>query len=260
MLKHPTYDKLCAMKLTGMADALDEQAASHACQEMTFEERLGLLVDREMTERTNRQIAVRLKISKLRQSASIEDIDFRHARGLDRPLLMALSACSWIGRHDNCLITGPTGVGKTYLACALASKACREGHRVTYERTSRLLEALAVARVDATYARRLAAIARYDLLVLDDWGIAPFTIEQCRDLLEVFEDRYDRRSTLVTSQLPVEDWHKLLPDPTLADATLDRLVHNAHRIALTGESMRKNRAEMPSAEPEQENTRRTKNS
>jgi len=229
------------MKLTGMAVALEEQVSSNACQDMTFEERLGLLVDREMTERTNRQIAIRLRLSKLRQSACIEDVDFRHARSLDRPLLMELSGCAWIGRHDNCLMTGPTGVGKTFLACALANKACREGYKVLYERTSRLLEALAVAHADGTYSRRLAAIARYDLLVLDDWGLAPLTLEQCRDLLEVFEDRYDRRSTLVTSQLPVQDWHKLLPDPTLADAALDRLVHNSHRIELTGDSMRKTR-------------------
>jgi DNA replication protein DnaC len=232
------------MKLTGMAAALTEQSASHACQDMTFDERLGLLVDREMTERTNRQIAIRLKLSKLRQSASMEDVDFRHSRGLDRSLLMALSDCSWVSRHDNCLLTGPTGVGKTYIACALASKACREGFKVTYERTSRLLESLAVARAEGSYARRLSAIARYDLLVLDDWGLAPLTLEQCRDLLEVFEDRYDRRSTLVTSQLPVESWHQLLPDPTLADAVLDRLVHNAHRVALSGDSMRRDKASL----------------
>jgi DNA replication protein DnaC len=241
MLKHPTYDKLFAMKLTGMAAALQEQSASHSAQEMTFEERLGLLVDREMTERTNRLIAIRLRISKLRQSACVEDIDFRHTRGLDRSLVMSLSSCDWIRRHDNCLLTGPTGVGKTFLACALANKACREGCKVTYERTSRLLESLAMARADGSYARKLAGIARYDLLVLDDWGLAALTLEQCRDLLEVFEDRYDRRSTLVTSQVPVADWHKLMPDPTLADAVLDRLVHNAHRVALTGESMRKTR-------------------
>lgn len=239
MLKHPTYEKLCAMKLTGMAAAFTQQQASHACQDMTFEERFGLLVDREMTDRTNRQIAMRLRLSKLRQNAAIEDVDFRHSRGLDKSLLMTLSDCSWIKRHDNCLLTGPTGVGKTYLACALASKACREGINVTYERTSRLLEALAVARAEGKYARRLAAIARYDLLVLDDWGLAPLTLEQSRDILEVFEDRYDRRSTLVTSQLPVSDWHRLLPDPTIADAALDRLVHNAYRIELSGESMRK---------------------
>lgn len=244
MLKHPIYDNLRAMKLTGMADALEEQANSGGCQDLTFEERLGLLVDREMTQRTNRQVAIRLRLSKLRQSVCVEDIDFRHARGLNRSVVMELTSCAWIGRHDNCLITGPTGVGKTFVACALANKACREGYKVLYERTSRVLETLAVAHVDGTFRRKLAAIAKYDLLVLDDWGLAPLTLEQCRDLLEIFEDRYDRRSTMVTSQLPVLDWHKLLPDPTLADAALDRIVHNSHRIALTGESMRKIRPQM----------------
>lgn len=239
MLKHPTYDKLRAMKLTGMASALEEQVQSNSCQDMTFEERIGLLVDREMTERTNKQIAIRLRLSKLRQSSCVEDIDFRQARNLDRSLFMELTGCAWITRHDNCLITGPTGVGKTFLSCALANKVCREGYKVTYERTSRLLESVAVARAEGKFARRLSAIAKYDLLILDDWGLAPLTLEQTRDLLEIFEDRYDRRSTLMTSQLPVQDWHKLLPDPTLADAILDRLVHNAHRIDLTGDSMRR---------------------
>jgi DNA replication protein DnaC len=236
------------MKLHGMATALDDQASSSLCHEMTFEERLGLLVDREMTERTNRQVAIRLKISKLRQSACIEDIDFRQARNLDRSQLMSLSSCSWIRLHENCLITGPTGVGKTFLACALAGKACREGYKVTYERTSRLLESLAVARVEGRYARRLDAIARYDLLVLDDWGLAPLTLEQCRDLLEIFEDRYDRRSTIVASQLPVQDWHRLLPDPTIADAALDRLLHNSHRIGVAGESLRKTKGRITQGE------------
>jgi DNA replication protein DnaC len=239
MLKHPTYDKLLAMKLTGMAAALDQQDQSHECRDMTFEERLGLLVDTEMIERTNRQIAIRLKIAKLRQDVSIEDIDYQHPRGLDRAQMMSLITCGWIKRRDNCVVTGPTGAGKTYLACALANKACRDGYTVTYERVPRLFAKLAIAHADGSFARKLTAIARYDLLVLDDWGLAPLTLDAARDLLEILEDRYGRRSTMVATQIPIGEWHKLIPDPTLADATMDRLVHNAHRLELTGESMRK---------------------
>ena len=242
MLTHPTREKLVAMKLTGMATALEEQANMSACDQMTFEERLGLLVDREMTERSNRHLSVRLKRARLRQSAVAEDIDFKHARGLDRSMVMALLACNWIRQHNNCLVTGPTGAGKSYLACALANKACREGVRVLYVRAPRLFSELVIARADGSYGRKLQNLARIDLLVLDDWGVAPLSPENARDLLEILDDRYQCRSTLVSAQAPVDTWHHLIGDPTLADAALDRLVHNAHRIQLTGESVRKTRA------------------
>lgn len=242
MLNHPTQDKLIALKLLGMAQALEEQRRLPDCDSLSFEERLGLLVDREMTARDNRYLAQRLKRARLRQSAVAEDIDFRQRRGLDRSLVQALLSCDWIRRHDNCLVTGPTGVGKSYLACALANQACRMGWRVLYTRTSRLFSELAIARADGSFARRLMALARVDLLVLDDWGLAALAPDQARDLLEILEDRYDRKSTLIASQIPVENWHATILDPTLADAALDRLVHNAHRLNLDGESMRKTRA------------------
>lgn len=244
MLLHPTLDKLRALRLCGMARALEEQIHLPDCQSLPFEERLGLLVDRETTERDNRKLAARLGKAHLRQQAAIEDVDFRKPRGLDRSLLLSLSSCQWIHERQNCLITGPTGVGKTYLACALAQKACREGLSAHYVRLTRLTDDLAIARADGTYRRRLASLARYDLLVLDDWGLAPMNDAGRRDLLEILDDRYDRRATLVASQLPVENWHQALADPTLADAILDRLIHNAHRIPLHGESMRKQRAEV----------------
>jgi DNA replication protein DnaC len=242
MLEHPTLDKLAALKLTGMLQALQEQRQISEYSELSFEERLGLLVDREVLLRQNRQIATRMKKAGLRQEAAVEDIDFRHPRDLDRSVMLSLAACQWIRNRRNCLITGPTGVGKTFLACALAQKSCREGFSSRYVRVSRLLGEFTAARLEGGYPRKLGQLAQVDLLVLDDWGVAPFTDENRRDLLEILDDRYDRRSTLVTSQIPVEGWHAYLADPTLADAILDRLVHNAHRLTLTGESIRRVKA------------------
>lgn len=198
-------------------------------------------MDRELTERENRRLATLLKKAKFRQAASVEDIDYRHPRGLDRAVMLALSSCRWIAEHHNCLITGPTGAGKSYLACALGQKACREGYSVQYFRVPRLLRELAIARGDGRYLKLLAGFAKTDVLILDDWGTDRLTDEQRHDLFEILEDRYDRRSTLVAAQLPVKHWHEAIGDPTLADAILDRLIHNAHKIALKGESMRKKR-------------------
>ncbi|MFW6087711.1 MAG: IS21-like element helper ATPase IstB [Myxococcota bacterium] len=240
MLSHPTLDKLHELKLTGMARALEEQLQTRGpYAEMSFEERLGLLVDREELDRTDRRLKHRLRRAKLRQAASVEDLDFRHPRGLDRRLLASLIGCGWIAEHRNLLVTGPTGTGKTYIACALAHKACREGYTALYVRCSTLLRELELARVDGSYGKRLNRLAKIDVLVLDDWGLVPIAEAQRRDLYEILEDRTGLRSTIVTSQYPVDTWHELLGEPTLADAILDRLVHGAHRIALSGDSMRK---------------------
>lgn len=251
MLTHPTLEKLEALRLFGMLTALNEQRQMPECTQLCFEERLGLLVDRETTARADRRLALRLKQARLRQSAAPEDVDLRHPRGIDRAQFAALVSCKWIKDRDNLLLTGPTGVGKSYLACALAQKACREGYSVLYTRTNRLLQELAIAKADGTYNRRLAALARQDLLVMDDWGMAPLGDGQRRDLLEILDDRYDRHSTLIAAQLPVENWHEHIQDPTLADAILDRLIHNAHKIALKGESMRKQRPAGTTTLPEE---------
>ena len=239
MLEHPTLDKLAALKLRGMLEALQEQRQMSEYSNLTFEERLGMLVDREAIVRQNKLIAGRMRRAALRQEVAVEDIDFRHPRGLDRSVVLSLATCQWVRGRRNCLITGPTGVGKSYLACALAQKACREGFSARYARLSRLLADLITARHDGSYYAKLGALAHVDLLILDDWGVTPLTDDNRRDLLELLDDRYDRRSTLVTSQIPVEKWHEYIANPTLADAILDRLVHNAHRLALSGESMRR---------------------
>jgi DNA replication protein DnaC len=246
VLEHPTLDKLTALRLTGMLAALQEQMSLREYQHLSFEERLGLLVDREIADRDNRRLANRLKQARLRQNnAAIEDVDFRQPRGLDRSVVLALATCDWLRKRRNCLITGPTGVGKSFLACALGNKACREGFTVRYVRMHRMLGELMAARLDGSYHYRLKEIAKLDLLVIDDWAVAPLVDDNRRDLLEILEDRYDTKSTLVTSQLPVDRWHEYLADPTIADAILDRLVHNSHRVALTGDSMRRLRADVP---------------
>lgn len=244
MLNHPTLDKLHELRFTGMARALTEQMALPDIDELSFEERLGLLVDREVTEREDRRLQTRLRQAKLKQNACIEDIDFKQSRGLDKSLILDLAQCQWIKQHLNLLITGPTGVGKTWVACALAQKACREGFTSLYLRLPRLLQELPIAKGDGTYTRLLTRLAKVDALILDDWGLSKLTAEQRRDLLEILEDRHDARSTIVTSQLPLDKWHHIIGDPTLADAILDRLVHNAYKINLKGESMRKNKSKL----------------
>jgi DNA replication protein DnaC len=239
MLNHPTLEKLAALKLGGMLKALEEQMQMSEATALSFEERLGLLVDREWIERENRRLSGRLAKARLRQAAALEDVDWRTPRGLDKSVVLALGSCQWIAQHQNCLITGPTGVGKSWLACALGHKACREGYSVLYLRLTRLWRELAVARGDGRYLKLLAGLSRMDLIILDDLGTEALGEAERHDLLEILEDRYERRSTLVTSQLPVGHWHQTIGDPTLADAILDRLVHNAHKLALKGESMRK---------------------
>jgi DNA replication protein DnaC len=222
-----------------MAKALAEQAQTPEILNLTFEDRLGLLVDREVAERHNRQTSGRLRRARLKQTAVAEDIDYRHPRGLDRTLLWRLLAGDWVRAHQNVLITGPTGVGKTYLACALADAACRQGFTALYQRLPRLFEELTIARADGRLLKLMATLAKVDVLILDDWGLAILDGERRRDLLEILDERYQTRSTLVTSQLPVAHWHDALGDPTLADAILDRPVHQAHALALAGESLRK---------------------
>jgi DNA replication protein DnaC len=239
MLTQVTIDKLRELKLFGMVKGLEEQMQLPDIHELDFSERLGLLTDREMTDRQNRRAKTRLRAAKLRQPACLEDVDYRQPRGLDKSLLVSLASCQWITSHRNIFITGPTGVGKTYLACALAQKACREGYTVLYRRLSRLLMEIALAKGDGSYHKLMDKLARTALLVIDDWGLSELTGEQKRDLLEIIEDRQGLQATIITSQLPLENWHDFIADGTLADAILDRLVHNAYKIKMKGESMRK---------------------
>lgn len=249
MLNHPTLEKLQTLRLSGMYKALIEQMNMPDIEHLSFEERLGLLADREITEREDRRLKTRLRQAKLKHNACIEDIDYRAPRGLDKALMLQLSACRWVHEGLNLIINGPTGVGKTWIACAMAQKACREGYTALYLRLPRLFEELSLAHGDGRFPKLMAAFAKIDLIILDDWGLAKLTAEQRRDLLELLDDRHGNRSTLVTSQLPVDHWHETIGDPTLADAILDRLIHNAYRINLKGESMRKRNAKLTATTP-----------
>jgi DNA replication protein DnaC len=222
-----------------MAKALREQLPLPEITALSFEERLGLLGDRELTERDARRLTTRWRQAQLRQTACCEDLDSRHPRGLDKALLTSLATCQWVRDHRTVLITGPTGVGKTWIACALGHQACRDGWTTLYLRLPRLLHDLLLAKGDGRYPKRMTPLAKTEVLILDDWGLAALSDENRRDLLELLADRPERRATLVTSQLPVEHWHEALGDPTLADAILDRLVHNAYKIAWHGDSLRK---------------------
>lgn len=239
MLIHPTLDQLRQLRLTGMLSALEEQLNCPDLHSLSFEERLGLMVDRELTERHNRRLQIRLKQAGFQQPAVWEDIDLKSPRGLDKALLLHLAGCQWIDQHLNCLITGPTGAGKSWIATALAHKACRQGYSARYLRLPRLLQQLLSAKGDGSYPKLLKQLAQFDVLLIDDWGLTPLDANAQRDLLEVFEDRFNLKSTILTSQLPVSHWHDYLGDATLADAILDRLVHNAYKIELRGDSMRK---------------------
>lgn len=241
MLTQPTIEKLNTMKLTAMARAFQSQMQTPDMAQLTFEERFGLIVDYQITDLENRRMQNRLKLAKLRQSASIEDLDFRGDRNLDRSTIMSLAQNQWVNNHHNIIVTGPTGAGKSYLACALAQKACRDGHTVLYQRVSRLLQDILVARHDGRYRKLMNQVVKCEVLVLDDLLISPLSRDEQKELLEIVEDRYDRKATIVTSQLAVKSWHAAMQDPTLADAILDRLVHNAYKVDIKGENMRRKR-------------------
>ena len=242
MLTTQTLQKLHDLGLHAMADGLTEQMAV-PMTDLPFEDRLGMLVDREWDSRETRRLQRRLKAAKLKQgTACVEDIDFATPRGLDRTMVLSLASGHWIASHQNCVVTGPTGSGKTFIACALAERACRQGHTVAYYRVSRLLEELALARADGSLGSLTRKLAKADLLLLDDWALTTLSIGPAQDILDILEDRADVGATLIATQVPIAQWHGRIGDPTIADAILDRLVHNAHRIELRGESMRKLKA------------------
>lgn len=243
MLNEETIEKLIAMRLKGMVNAFREEL-ERPNSGLSFEERFGMLVDREWTLRQERSLARRLKAAKLKQQACMEDIDYRTPRGLDRSLMRSFATCQWIKAQHNMIITGPTGVGKSFIACALANKACREGYTAYYVRTPRLFQELSIARVDGSYLKLLNKLSNMNLLVIDDWGFSRLTATERKDFLGIIEDRSLKGSTLISSQLPIANWHEHIGDPTIADAVMDRLVHNAYKLELKGASMRKRRSNL----------------
>jgi len=239
MLNEQTKEKMYAMKLNGMAEAYDEQRTQSQISELSFDERLGMLIERQWLWRESRALNTRLNYAKLKEPACIEDLDFRNSRGLKRSQIDQLSSCDWVRYHQSVIVTGPTGTGKTYLACALAQKACREGFRALYFYAPKLFRELKMAVVDGSMPRLLKKLLKVDVLIVDDWGLAKIDERQYRQFLEILDDRQGTSSTLITSQFPVKLWHETIDDPTVADAILDRVIHNSHRIEIKGESMRK---------------------
>lgn len=248
MLNEPTIEKLQTMKLYGMADAFRAQLETTESHQLGFEERFALLVDQQWLWKQNRALQRRLQVAKLKQRAVIEDINYQHPRELDRKLLRTLASSEWVRQKLNIVFTGPTGIGKSWIGCALAQKACRDGFSILHKKTSELFRELAIAQVDGSLGRMLVRLAQIDVLLLDDFAMAPLKDSERRDFLEVCDDRYQRRSLILTSQMPVSHWHEQIGDPTIADSILDRILHNAYRIELKGESLRKERGRKP--EPE----------
>lgn len=241
MLIQATLQKMNAMKLAGMVESFEHQLRSSQYTELSFEERVGVMVDHEWTVRENRKLARRLRAAKLRHAGSLENVNFKAPRGLNRQQVLTLGSGAWVEAHHNLIVIGPTGIGKSYLSCAFVERACRRGFNAQYTRAPRLLHELAVGRGDGSYTRLLTRLAKLDLLAVDDWLLAPLKESERRDLMEVIEDRTERASTLIATQLPIKDWHAVIGDPNQADALCDRLLHNAHRIELKGPSMRQTR-------------------
>lgn len=244
MLNEQTLEKLYAMKLNGMADALKEQLQQAHCSDLSFEERFSLIVDRHWSWKEDRKLDRLLKNAKLKLNACVEDIDYKVPRGIDKSVMLRLSSVEWVKHAQNIIVTGPTGTGKTYLACAMANKACRSGYSALYTRAPRLFQEIAISKGDGSYPRVMSRMASVKVLVIDDFCISPMTPAQRQDLLEVLEDRQNLSSMIIATQIPIKEWFDMIGDPTIADAVLDRLVHNAHKIDLKGESMRKIRSSL----------------